>query len=172
MTTTPSPSASERAERVIDQEDRWLLGSYDLWVDRDVLRDAITTEITAAEQAAEARGAANAINDIAAVLDANDVEAFTALIMKAKASPDLEPVGRSALKSEAEIAAEAELRGAERMRERCVAAAQELGHNYYRRRQLREHDGRPVTRSLIAMQDAADSIATALAALPLEEGKG
>lgn len=48
----------------------------------------------------------NFVNNIAAVLDADEVEAFTALIMKAKASTDLNSEPRSALRSEAEIRAE------------------------------------------------------------------
>lgn len=47
------------------------------------------------------------VNNIAAVLGADDVEAFTARVMKAKKSPDLDSETRSALKSEAEIRKEA-----------------------------------------------------------------
>lgn len=61
--------------------------------------DLLATKVKEAER--------NFVNNIAAVLDSEDVEAFTALTMKAKAHPDLNSETRSALKSEYETRKEA-----------------------------------------------------------------
>ena len=73
----------------------------------ELWKELVIQRITSALATVRRESQANFVNNIAAVLDADDVEVFTALIMKARQSPDLESTTRSALKSEAEIRREA-----------------------------------------------------------------
>jgi hypothetical protein len=65
--------------------------------------DELITALTGALTTARQEEQRSFINNLAAVLDGDDVEVFTALVMKAKAHLDLNRGTRSALQSEAEI---------------------------------------------------------------------